>query len=207
MKLFCCQWSHSVNALFSLEVHGALSKCSTFAMSIFYSPVTAVQPGSSELALCPAHSTALSLLPARCYFSHRIFRPGIIWTCVKYSFTHYVFLIFSIFVLNPVSQCLPKYVVHAKHGVVTSSGLCVLCTVLSEKGSAIGWRQSMSDMPLYNMKPMYTRPSLKEDFTEIPIFISCFKHFSLKFLLVFWESVDEILLTQGKSSATRLFSA
>lgn len=42
----------------------------------------------------------------------------------------------------------------------------MLCTVLSEKGSALGWSQSMSDMPLYNMKPMYTGSLLKEDFTE-----------------------------------------
>lgn len=56
---------------FSLEFHGAFSKCSTFAMSIFYSIVTAVQPGLPELALCPPHHTALSFLPALCYFSHK----------------------------------------------------------------------------------------------------------------------------------------
>lgn len=42
-----------MNTLFSLEFHGVLSKCSTFAVSISYSLVTAVQPSSSELSLCP----------------------------------------------------------------------------------------------------------------------------------------------------------
>lgn len=76
MKLSRCRRSHSVNALFSLEFHGAFSKCSTFAMSIFYSLVTAVRPGSPELALCPPHQTALSFFPALCYFSHKKILSG-----------------------------------------------------------------------------------------------------------------------------------
>lgn len=76
-----------MNTLFSLEFHGVLSKCSTFAVSISYSLVTAVQPSSSELSLCPLHSIVLSLFPALCYFYHKIICPGIIWTCVKYFFT------------------------------------------------------------------------------------------------------------------------
>lgn len=176
MKLSCCRQSHSVNALFSLEFHGAFSKCNTFAMSIFYSIVTAVQPGLLELALCPPHHTALSFLPTLCYFSHKNIFTGIIWTCVKYSFTCYVFLIFSVLALSPASHCLPKYVIHARHGVVTSPRLCVL----SEKGSVLRLGQTVSDVPLYNMKPMYTRLSLRVHFTEIPISISCFKHFFLK---------------------------
>lgn len=96
--------------------------------------------------------------------------------CVKYSFTHYVFLIFSILVLSPASHSLQKYVIHAKHGVVTSLRLCVL----SEKGSVLRLGQTVSDMPLYNMKPMYTRLSLRAHFTEILISTSCFKHFFLK---------------------------
>lgn len=71
MKLSCCWQSHSVNALFSLEFYGAFSKWSTFAMSIFYSTVTAVQPGLPEPYLCPPHHTELSFLPALCYFSHQ----------------------------------------------------------------------------------------------------------------------------------------
>lgn len=76
MKLSRCRRSHSVNALFSLEFHGVFSKCSTFAMSIFHSLVTAVWPGLSELALCPPHQTALSFLPALCYFSHKNILSG-----------------------------------------------------------------------------------------------------------------------------------
>lgn len=182
MKLSRCRQSHSVNALFSLEFHGAFSKCSTFAMSVFYSLVTAVRPGSPELALCPSHQITLSFLPALCYFSHKnsLPRHNLDMCEILFYTSLHVFLIFSIFVLNTVSWCLPKYAIHARHGVVTSPGLCVLHTTLSEKGSTLPWGQSVSDMPLYNMKPMYTRLSLKVHFTEILISISCFKNFFQK---------------------------
>lgn len=76
MKLSRCLQSHSLSALFSLEFHGAFSKCSTFAMSIFYSRVTAVRPSPPELALCPSHQTELSSLPALCSFSHKNILSG-----------------------------------------------------------------------------------------------------------------------------------
>lgn len=105
-------------------------------------------------------------------------------------------------VLSPASHSLPKYVIHAKHGVVTSPRLCVL----SEKGSVLRLGQTVSDMPLYNMKPVYTRLSLRVHFFyRDPHLYILLQAFPSK--IAFGESVDpETLLTGGKSRATGLLS-
>lgn len=110
---------------------------------------------------------------------------------MKYSFTRYAFLIFSIFVLNPVSRCLPKYAIHAKHGIVTSPGLCVLHTTLSEKGSTLPWGQSVSDMHETNVY----KTVLTSTFYRDPYFYILLQALLSK--ITFRESADKTLLTGG----------
>lgn len=181
MKLSRCLQSHSVNALFSLEFHGAFSKCSTFAMSIFYSWVTAVRPNPPELALCPPHQTELSSFPALCYFSHKNILSGHNLD-VREIFIYTLHLSYFLYICFESSLSMSSKICHPceARSCYQPRTVCVLHAALRQKGSALKWGQSVSHMPLYNMKPMYTRKSLKVHFTEIPISTCYFKHFFLK---------------------------